>query len=95
MKSKLWLWIFAVWFTFLSGVFSQFVGTPGVLQALRLNTLLQDKQSAITQLESQVHKLQVEGTLVEKSRSVQEREIRRVLGYAAADEIIFDFTRSE
>lgn len=28
---------------------------------------------------------------LEKSAATQEREVRRVLGYAASDEIIFDF----
>jgi len=93
--NRAWILVFALWALFLSGAGAAFVGSPGVLQGVRLKRLLEAKRSALLQLEDQVIRVEEEGGKLEKNRVVQEREIRRSLGYAAADELIFDFTASE
>lgn len=92
---RLWGFIFAVWGVFLSGVLAGMVGSPGAIQALRLKSLLEAKQDQISQIEGEVHALEAEAGRLEKSRVAQEREIRRTLGYAAPDEIIFDFASND
>ncbi len=88
---RLWLMIFGLWAVFLSGLFSSIVGSPGIIQAVRLRSLLQAKQAQMAKFEAEISRVERECESLEKSRVVQEREIRRVLGYAAPDEIIFDF----
>ena len=89
---RLWLGLFAVWVIFLSGALGFWMKTPGVVQALRLTSLLGMKQTQMSFLESDIQKLETEIDRLDKSRVAQEREIRRTLGYAGADEIIFDFS---
>lgn len=88
---KVWASCFSLWALFLSGVFANFVGSPGVIQAIRLKSLLETKQLQVTKLQDELKRLQTEAVQLEKSKVVQQREIRRVLGYAAPEEIIFDF----
>lgn len=85
--TQLWLAIFAVWIISLTGLF----GFPGVLQSLRLQKLLDSKQAQISQVQADINRLQQEALGLEKNKFLQQREIRRVLGYASPDEIIFDF----
>ena len=59
---------------------------------MRLSNLLQAKQDQLRYVQEDLKKLHAEAKLMETSQLAQEREIRRVLGYAAEDEIIFDFT---
>jgi cell division protein FtsB len=90
--NRLWFSIFGVWFILLSGLLAHWGGSPGVLQAFRLSSLLSVKQQKVQELEAEVAQLEEESTRLEKSRVAQEREIRRTLGYAAQDELIFDFS---
>lgn len=91
----LWSFAFALWALFLSGVMGDFVGSPGVVQAQRLKSLLDHKQSQVHGLEAEIARIDSGRYKMEKSSYAQLREIRRVLGYAAPDEIIFDFTSAE
>lgn len=86
-----WGVVFLLWLGFLSGGLSRFGGSPGILQAIRMKQLLVAKQERLKQLSEQVEKLRVEAQKLETDRNTQIREIRRVLGYTAPDEIIFDF----
>lgn len=92
---RVWLGVFALWALFLTGVLSPIGGGPGVLQAWRLYALDDNKDAQIAELESEIEQLGRDAERLEKSRVAQEREIRRVLGYAAPDEIIFDFTAAD
>ncbi len=67
------------------------VGSPGALQAFRLGKLLTTKETQLTQLKQELSRLKIESFEMETNRMIQIREIRRVLGYTAADEMIFDF----
>jgi hypothetical protein len=96
MKSKvtpfrLWVTFFALWAIFLSGALAGFVGTPGAIQAIHLKSLLNEKQARLAEIQAGIDHLQSEASELERSKVVQRREIRRVLGYAAGDELIFDF----
>lgn len=89
---RFWTCVFALWGVLLSGVLASLGGGPGVLQGMRLNALLESKATQKSELETEIDRLNRDSDLLEKSKVAQEREIRRVLGYAAPDEIIFDFT---
>ena len=93
--NRVWISIFAIWTLFLSGAFSHFVGSPGVIQAVRLKLMLDAKNRAVKNLQDSVMDLEAQANLLEKSRTAQQREIRSTLGYAASDEIIFDFSTAE
>jgi cell division protein FtsB len=89
-----WAILFGCWLLFLTGIFANFVGSPGILQWMRLRNLYSLKQDQLTHLNDELSKLQMEASQLSSNRIAQEKEIRRVLGYASADEIIFDFTPS-
>ena len=86
-----WAVFFGLWTVFLSGTLASYVGSPGGLQLLRLRRLLENKRSAQLALEGDVERLETESGRLESSKVAQEREIRRVLGYLGADELVFDF----
>jgi len=90
---KKWILIFSLWIVFLSGLPANLIGSPGVLQANRLEYLLTAKVHQLDQAEQEVRKLKTEASLLETNRFWQLREIRRTLGYAAPDEIIFDVSQ--
>ena len=90
-----WILLFSLWLLFLTGIFSHVLGTPGILQAVRLRNLLAEKNAHLLRAQGDLQKLQGEIAQLETSRFAQAREIRKVLGYAANDEIIFDFGLSE
>jgi hypothetical protein len=54
-----------------------------------------EKNQHLSRAQEELQKLQFEATQLEHNRTTQEREIRNVLGYAANDELIFDFSLSE
>lgn len=87
-----WTSLFGLWVLLLSGLFASFVGSPGILQQVRLENLLESKKFQLSKLQRELHQLQTEATQLESNRFAQESEVRRVLGYAASDEIIFDFS---
>lgn len=91
--NRLWLSIFGVWMILLSGLTSSFLGSPGIYQAVQLQQILNSKQNQIEKAENELMSLQEDSVLLDKSKITQQREIRRVLGYAASNELIFDFTR--
>ena len=94
-SSRKWVGLFGLWLLFLSGSIANYVGSPGILQAIKLQELLDTKKTRLSQIQDELNRLQTETTQLENSRFAQEREVRRVLGYAASDEIIFDFSSSD
>lgn len=88
---KIWIGIFGLWLILLSGVLVNRVGSPGILQALRLKSYLDSQVLQTQKLEEELKRLQSEARLLSVSRVAQHREIRRVLGYAAEDELVFVF----
>lgn len=90
--SEFWLILFGIWMLFLTGSFAKIIGTPGIIQAIRLDNLHQKKERQINELQDQIQGLQTEAEALEKNTYVQKREIRKVLGYTSKDEIVFDFS---
>jgi cell division protein FtsB len=90
--NEAWSTVFVLWLLFLTGAFASMVGSPGVVQAVRLRNLLTAKQKVLEETRLENAKLQKEANDLEKNRAIQLREIRRVLGYAAPDELVFDFS---
>ena len=84
--------LFGLWLVFLSGGLVKVLGTPGALLAYRLNSLLEIKQAELIKMQVELKRLQAEAIELESNPYVQLREIRKVLGYAAKDELIFDFS---
>ncbi len=88
---RAWLALFGIWTLLLSGVFADFVGTPGLVQWRKLEELYQLKKSEQERLEYELARVQKEIVDLEKDPEAQRREIRRLLGYVAPDEVIFEF----
>jgi cell division protein FtsB len=89
-----WALAFLIWFLFLTGLIGTYAGSPGIVQLLRLRNLHDEKQGKIAQLKKEIQVNETMADLLTHSRVAQEKEVRRVLGYAARDEIIFDFSSS-
>ncbi len=89
---KKWITLFGLWLLLLSGLLVNFIGSPGILQAIRLRNLLQSKTEQLHSMRQELEKTKSESHELETSRSAQIREIRRVLSYAAPDELVFDFS---
>ena len=94
MRKKLLGVILAVWLLFISGVFADHVGSPGILQSVRIHRLLDMKKDRLATAEADLEHLRNDQKNLEKNPFVQEREIRRVLGYVASDEMVFDFNQN-
>lgn len=92
--NRLWMAIFGFWLLILTGVFNGLTGSPGLIQRLKLQSLLVSKQEQQALLEQETVRFEQEVVLLERDRLTQEKEVRRVLGYAGKDEIIFDFSTS-
>src|SRR3989338_2942540 len=88
----IWISLLSLWGVFLSGVLSDLTSSPGMLQSWKLRSLLRSRQTELASLESETVRMDQERRKFEENSIVQEREIRRVLGYAAKDELIFDFS---
>ncbi len=95
VPTKVWAAGFLLWCVFLSGAFADVIGSPGVLQAVRLRSLLSIREADLKTHDSEISRLSAEAALLERSAAHQRREIRRVLGYVAPDELVFDFTSTE
>lgn len=88
----MWLGVFALWLLILSGVVN---GAPGIVQAVKLRQMLDNKLDEIHVREIEIAGLEQDKQKLQSSHYAQELEIRRVLGYAAAGELVFDFTRAK
>lgn len=89
---RVWIGFFGLWFILLTGALNQWTGGPGLIQWWRISNLAQARQEAIVRLETRILELSTEQVRLEKSPVAQRREIRKVLGYLASDEILFDFS---
>jgi cell division protein FtsB len=90
-----WIAVFAFWLFMLSGITRHFgVGSPGLFQYLEMNALLDERQSESAGLDADIARLEKNSAALEKSPAVQEREIRKTMGYVGENEMIFDFSRS-
>ncbi len=88
---KAWYGLIGLWLVLLSGGLAPWLGTPGVIQQVRLQNLLSARDAEQARLQSEIDRLREDSLALERSRTVQHREIRKVLGYAAENEIVFEF----
>lgn len=99
--TRIWIFIFGFWACLLTGVLTDWAGapttffSPGIVQAFKLKNILKQKQSTQAVIEAEIQKLHAESERLEHSRVAIEREVRKQLGYASPDELIFDFAESE
>lgn len=91
MGSK-WVIFFSIWLALLSGCFTASLGTPGIFQAFQLKKFLAVRKKQLQELKLETQKIKSEVHNLESNRYVQEREIRKVLGYIGKDEFVFDFS---
>lgn len=68
-------------------------GSTGLLQLVELKNFLEIKQHESETLRERLKSLEEASLLLENNRAAQLREIRKVLGYIAPDEIVFDFSQ--
>lgn len=94
--NRVWLAVFVTWLFLLTGFTHELgAGSPGMIQFSRLNALLRDRQTQLANSDAEIEKIDVEAKELEKSRVVQEREIRKTMGYVGDNELIFDFSNSQ
>ncbi len=93
--TRVWIGIFGFWLFLLTGVTHQMgAGSPGLFQYGQLSALLDQRHAEATETDLEIAKLEAESDSLAKSRVVQEREIRKTMGYVAENEMIFDFSLS-
>lgn len=92
-----WVWVLVLflWALFISGTFSDFTRSPGVIQSASLHSLLRSRMLELSALEGKIAKLDSERQSLEENSVVQEREVRKVLGYVAPNELIFEFVTAD
>ncbi len=96
LSRRLALAFFGIWLVFLTGLLGIFSKSPaippGVYQSMQLASLLNDRQAEISALRQELDALAAEERALRTNPRHQQREIRRVLGFTAPDEVIFDFS---
>jgi hypothetical protein len=63
-----------------------------LFQWWKIARLVETRQQKMSEIESKIMEISAEQVRLEKSPAAQRREIRRVMGYLAPDEILFDFS---
>lgn len=90
---RLWVGFFVFWFVMLTGIFSQWTGTPGIKQWFEIHTHLSEKKQEIERVEAESTSLKNSEYQLENNPVAQEREIRKVLGFVDQNEIVFEFEK--
>lgn len=93
--SRVWVGVFVLWSFALTGVLADYGGGPGVVQAMKLRRLLDQKEAQAAGIESEIAQLDSREDQLGNDSVLQEREIRKTLGYVASDEMIFDFPSNQ
>jgi hypothetical protein len=88
---KLWLFFFSFWALMLTGMFDPWIQSPGLKQWVRVRTTLQERRYEISEIEARSTTLHQVASQLEFNPIAQEREIRKVLGFLGAHEVVFDF----
>lgn len=84
--------LFAVWALFLSGVMHPLTATPGLYQLLKLEGLHAKRKAQLLAIEHELERTKLQISQIQSDPVVQDREIRRTLGYVKDDEMVFDFS---
>lgn len=93
-KNQYWLGAFALWSFWLTGAMYTFTGAPGLIQWFRLQSMIYQKQQELTRYEAEIAELEAEALALQTNPTIQEKEIRKTLGYVGENEIVFDFSTS-
>jgi len=89
--ARLWLLLFVSWGIFLTGVAERFGGPQGIAQYLQIKALADQRAEELSRLEDELERVETEAGKLERSRTAQVREIRRVLGYAGPDDLVIEW----
>ena len=87
----MWITVFTGWLVLISGYFSHSLHAPGVKQAVELTRLHRAKLTQLQGLETEVQILERDSARLEMNPVALENEVRKVLGYVAADELVLEF----
>lgn len=90
--TRFWIGFFLVWALLISGLVENTFHAPGIFQVVELKKLESERREKMVLLETEIAAMQSETENLQKSVALQEREIRKTLGYVAEDEILFDFS---
>lgn len=96
---KLWLGIFLIWLVLISGIgMNQLqqkkeIYKPGIIQAFELYQIKKKKEDHVKTLENNLRHLEIEKEELIHNPIAQQRAIRKVLGYAQKNELVFDFSK--
>ena len=88
----IWAALFGIWALFISGAVLGLTGSPGVAQAFRLRSLLVDRRAELARIEESAGRMEGLKKELGTRAPAQEAEIRKVLGYAATGELVFEFS---
>ena len=88
--NKIWFIFFSVWILILSGWVPLFGSAPGVRQVFQLQAHYNRREIELEELKAQRDDYDQLFLKLKRDQGVQEREIRRVLGYTRVDEMVFD-----
>lgn len=91
---QLWLALFGLWLVLLSGWFHPWIESPGIQQAIELKAHLAQRKEDVKALDQRLSRLENRARDLKLNPQIQSSEIRRVLGFVSADEIVFDFVPS-
>lgn len=90
---KMWFGFFGIWLLLVSGLLDFWIKSPGLKQWLQVELLLRKQRQEIVEIEKKSDNFKLVAGQLEHNPIAQEREIRKVLGYLGAQEIVFEFSR--
>lgn len=88
---RAWLFFFGIWTLILTGLLDFWLESPGLKQWYRVESSLKEARQNIVDIENRTLLQNQTIHQLETNPVAQEREIRKVLGYLASDEIVFEF----
>ena len=91
-SSQVWILLFLIWGSVVSGVFTPIFGTPGFIQVVQLKKLYNSREARVSSLEKEISKLDAEREKLESNSYFQVHEIRKVLGFSGPTETVFEFS---
>jgi len=89
----MWFGFFGIWLLLVSGLLDFWIKSPGLKQWLQVELLLRKQRQEIVEIEKKSDNFKLVAGQLEHNPIAQEREIRKVLGYLGAQEIVFEFSR--
>ena len=91
MSTKIWIGFFSLWLLILTGVFTPFTQSPGLIQAFRTRSQLAELQTRLASVEESNEMLEAAIQLLQSNPDEQERQIRSKLGYVHKGDLVLVF----